>query len=77
MHANHHGPLAEAAPERHSMQQSLFLTLCDICDEFDTYVRDLEPGAVRDHLESLVQRLDDVIDRTIGVECPAAPAEED
>jgi hypothetical protein len=59
------------------MQPSLFLTLCDICDEFDTYARGLEPGPARDHLESLVQRFDSVIDRTIGVECPSVPAEED
>jgi len=59
------------------MQPSIFLVLCDICDEFDTYVRDLESGAVRDHLERLVQRFDQVIDLTIGLECPTAPAEED
>jgi hypothetical protein len=32
------------------MQESIFSTLCDLCDEFDTYVRDLEPGPVRDRL---------------------------
>jgi len=50
------------------MQQYIFSQLCDICDEFDTYVRDLEPGPVRDHLSDLVQRLDDVTEKTIGLE---------
>jgi hypothetical protein len=50
------------------MQPSIFSQLCDICDEFDTYVRDLEPGPVRDHLSALVQRFDSVIDKTIGLE---------
>ena len=50
------------------MSESIFATLCDLCDELATYVRDLEPGPVRDHLESLVQRFDNVIDRTIGLE---------
>jgi hypothetical protein len=49
------------------MQPSIFATLCDVVDEFDCYVRDLESGPQRDKLEDLVRRLDAVIDRTVGV----------
>jgi hypothetical protein len=58
------------------MEPSIFTTLCDLVDELDTYVRDLEPGSVRDRLAHLVQRLDSAIDRTIGLEQAGIAAEE-
>jgi hypothetical protein len=47
---------------------SIFVRLCDIADELDHYVRDLPSGPERDNLEGVLLELDDVIDRTIGVE---------
>jgi hypothetical protein len=49
------------------MESSIFVTLCDLTDELDRAVRDLPSGPIRDRLEDLVQRLDGVIDRTVGV----------
>jgi hypothetical protein len=50
------------------MEQSIFTTLCEVCDALDAYVRDLAPGTVRDHLHGLVGRLDEAIDRTHALE---------
>jgi hypothetical protein len=47
---------------------AIFVRLCDIADAFDHYVRDLPSGPERDRLEVLVLELDQIIDRTIGVE---------
>jgi hypothetical protein len=52
---------------RDAMHASIFSTLCDIVDDLQHYVRALNAGPTRDHLEDLVQRLDVVIDRTVGV----------
>lgn len=49
------------------MEPSIFSTLCDLADAFDRLQRDLEPGPVADRLRDLVERLDAVIDRTVGV----------
>jgi hypothetical protein len=59
------------------MQPSIFLTLCDVVDALDSYVRAMPLGPDADGLSAIVRRLDDVIDRTIGLECPSAPAEEE
>lgn len=50
------------------MTTSIFSTLCDIADGFDRVVRDLESGPLRDTLEGLLNRLDEVIDRPVGLE---------
>lgn len=50
------------------MKRSIFASLCDLVDEFDTYVRTLPLGPETDRLSGLVRRFDDVIDRTIGLE---------
>jgi hypothetical protein len=55
------------------MPPSIFVTLCDILDDFDAYVRDLPLGPDADRLGALVRRLDAVIDRTIGLD----PAQEE
>jgi hypothetical protein len=49
------------------MRPSIFATLCDLADELCRYARDLPASPARDRLEGLVQRLDAVIDRTVGV----------
>jgi hypothetical protein len=49
------------------MHASIFATLCDLTDELDRAVRDLPSGPTRDRFEDLVQRLDALIDRTVGV----------
>lgn len=58
------------------MPQSIFTTLCDICDDLDSLVRSLEPGPAQDRFSTLVQRLDEAIDRTVGLEQPV-PQESD
>jgi hypothetical protein len=58
------------------MPHSIFVTLCDILDEFDAYVRELPLGPDADRLGALVHRLDAVIDRTIGLEQADVPADE-
>jgi hypothetical protein len=50
------------------MSKSIFTALCDIADTLSTYARDFPAGPQREKLEDLVQRLDAVIERTIGVE---------
>jgi hypothetical protein len=47
---------------------SIFTTLCALSDDFDSAVRALEPGPQQDRLHALIQRLDDCIERTIGLE---------
>ena len=49
------------------MSQSIFAKLCDIADALDRVVRDLESSPLRDTLAGLLHRLDEVIDRTVGV----------
>jgi hypothetical protein len=49
------------------MSQSIFTTLCEIADALDRVVRDLESSPLRDTLAGLLHRLDEVIDRTVGV----------
>ena len=50
------------------MAASIFRALCDICNDLDHTVLALEPGEAQDRLMVLVQRLDEAIDRTIGLE---------
>ena len=57
------------------MTPSIFSTLCDICDALDRAVRTLESSEAQDRFMVLVQRLDDAIDRTLGLE--QATAEEE
>jgi hypothetical protein len=59
------------------MALSIFSALCAICDDLDSAVRALEPGAVQDRFAVLVLRLDEAIDRTIGLEQPMTPEEPD
>jgi hypothetical protein len=47
---------------------TIFVRLCDIADDLDQHVRDLPCGPGRDTLEGVLLELDDVIDRTVGVE---------
>ena len=49
------------------MSQSMFTTLCAIADALDRVVRDLEPSPLRDTLAGLLTRLNEVIDRTVGL----------
>ena len=56
---------------------SIFRTLCHIADGLDSAVRSLEPGVVQDRFMVLLQRLDEAIDRTIGLEAATGPAEEE
>jgi hypothetical protein len=46
---------------------TIFEALCAINDDVAGIAMRMEPGPEKDRLESLVQRLDAVIDRTIGV----------
>jgi hypothetical protein len=54
----------DAMPRR----ATIFEALCHINDDFAGIAMRMEPGPEKDRLESLVQRLDAVIDRTIGVQ---------
>jgi hypothetical protein len=58
------------------MKKSIFADLCDIADALTTYTQDCPAGPQRDTLDDLVQRLDAVIDRTIGVSEIELTAEE-
>lgn len=53
------------------MTESVFTRLCDITDSLQRLTRDVEPDNVRYRLEDLVNRLDLIIDDTIGLEVPA------
>jgi hypothetical protein len=46
---------------------SIFSDLCDLCTQFERAIQALEDGPRKDHLGSLVHRLDLLIDRTIGI----------
>jgi hypothetical protein len=46
---------------------SIFSELCDLCNQFERAIQALEEGPRKDHLGSLAQRLDELIDRTIGI----------
>ena len=52
------------------MTTSIFSQLDAIADDLDRATRALEPGPLQDRFIVLVQRLDEVIDRTIGLEQP-------
>jgi hypothetical protein len=41
--------------------------LCDLCNQLERAVQAMEDGPRKDHLGSLVHRLDLLIDRTIGI----------
>jgi hypothetical protein len=49
------------------MTASIFADLCDVTDALSRYTRDLASGPERDRLEDIIQRLDTVIERTVGV----------
>jgi hypothetical protein len=49
------------------MHKSIFADLCDIADTLSTYTHDFPAGPHREKLAELVERLDAVIDRTVGV----------
>jgi hypothetical protein len=55
---------------------TIFEALCAINDDFAGIAMRMEPGPEKDRLEALVQRLDAVIDRTIGVHEVELHAEE-
>jgi hypothetical protein len=56
--------------EEHAMPRraTIFEALCAINDDFAGIAMRMESGPEKDRLEDLVRRLDEVIDRTIGVE---------
>jgi hypothetical protein len=56
---------------------SIFTTLCALSDDLDRAVRALEPGPQQDRLHALIQRLDVVIERTIGLEHATPYGEEE
>jgi hypothetical protein len=58
------------------MPLSIFRALCALCDDLDSAVRALEPGEVQDRFSALVQRLDEVVDLTVGLEQPMPPEED-
>lgn len=49
------------------MKKSIFADLCDIADTLSTYTHDFPAGPQRDKLTDLVEQLDAVIDRTVGI----------
>ena len=49
------------------MDKSICADLCDIADTLSTYMHDVPAGPQREKLAELVQRLDGVIDRTVGI----------
>jgi hypothetical protein len=57
------------------MPASIFADLCDIADTLSTYTHDFPAGPQRDKFEDLVQRLDAVIERTVGVVEVTTPSE--
>ncbi len=58
------------------MPTSIFGVLCDICNEMDRATLDLEPGPVQERFTVLVARLDEAIDRTVGLEQATGHEEE-
>ena len=58
------------------MEESIFSTLCDLADELSRLERAMEPGTITDRLQAIVERLDAVIDRTVGIE-PCMPTHEE
>jgi hypothetical protein len=64
LHAGQKPPPPWAGPP------TIFSDLCDVCNELDRAVLQLDPGPVQDAFEQLVARLDAIIDRTIGLEVP-------
>lgn len=54
------------------MHKSLFVTLCEIVAEFEGLTARMESGPIKAQLEDVIERFDAVIDRTIGLEAPAA-----
>jgi hypothetical protein len=58
------------------MERSIFATLCDLVDELERMTYRMESSPVKDQLESLLERFDAVIDRTIGLEQTAVAATE-
>jgi hypothetical protein len=67
----------EARREETRMPTSIFRTLCALCDDLDRAVHTLEPGPTQDRFAALVQRLDETIDRTVGLEQPMTQEESD
>ena len=59
------------------MNETVFARLCGITDELQSLCRDVEPDGVRYRLESLVNRLDLLIDTVVGLEVPALAEDPD
>jgi hypothetical protein len=47
---------------------SIFVELCDILDDLDQYIFAMPSGPERDKLELLRIRLDEVVERTVGLD---------
>jgi hypothetical protein len=77
MTANHPRRAPVTRQRRRRMAPSIFQTLVNVCDDLDRAVRALEPGPQQDRFSALVQRLDEAIDRTIGLEQPLPPEEDE
>ena len=54
---------------------SIFSELCDLCNQLERAVQAMKDGPRKDHLGSLVHRLDLLIDRTIGIAAMTKDAE--
>ena len=46
---------------------SIFSELCDLCNQLERAIQDLDDSPRKDHLGSLVERLDTLIDRTLDI----------
>jgi hypothetical protein len=66
-------PTVEPAMPRRA---TIFEALCAINDDFAGIMIRMEPGPEKDRMDALVRRLDEVIDRTIGVQEVERPAAE-
>lgn len=59
------------------MTESIFTRLCDLTDELQRLTRDVHPDGVRYQLEALCNRLDLVIDDTVGLAVPELTHDEE
>jgi hypothetical protein len=59
------------------VSETVFARLCDVTDELQRLTRDLGHSPFKLALERLVDRLDLIIDDTVGIEVPALAEDEE